>query len=224
MDLTREVMEDLESDIRLKATYLRAGTWGKNRLVFLPALVTLLGLGWAVYSLSHFFTGEAALEWALGLAGGLGVALVGFLVNRMLQKAIDKGNEKYVQDLPVCLARIVVGNEEYHLFHAFFTTGEKRHDAVWMEALAHKIWDVIDYEKEQEEQNEISRIFSEKLLAEEYNEARQLPPEFTDGEPVYQILRIFKKDAIEKIDDRGGYFPVMFRDVLSVITIEEKDI
>ncbi|MDR3072123.1 MAG: hypothetical protein LBU41_01375 [Clostridiales Family XIII bacterium] len=224
MVFTEEAIKRLDQDKKIKLKYVRKGTWGNNSLMYIPPLLTFFGIAWSVFSVTNIINGESPTVWVVNILCAVVLIAVAYLLYRFMQKLVDKRNEKKIESVPVCLARITIGNEDYRVFHAFFTTGQKRYDREWLNQLAEKIWNLEESEPDEEVRETVARIFTPKLLAEEFIDAQQLPLSFTEGEPVWQILRIYGKEELSSIEENGGFFPVLFFNPAAVVSIEESDI
>lgn len=219
--ISPEQLEDFKDDYQKKTKYTKK-VWVAQKIMYIPAIVIFLGIFWMIFSGGSLFRRENMIFWLVNFVIAAAVLLLGIFILRSMSSAMAKKNKGRVMELPVYLGRIVVGNDEFCVYHSIFTTGDRKYDAEWLDALAQKIWD-----KKADEENpdaELDLLFSDKLMEVEPPEAQKLPPEITDGEEVYKKLIPFEKEHMKDVEAYGGFFPILYFDEKTVIPIYHTDL
>lgn len=213
MLLTREVLQKLESNSEIKKKYAGAGSWGQNKIVYLP---TILGVISACAAYFMYDLAKTDSSFNTYLYSCIIVAIVCLVAVIFIQKDAKKKVLENIENIPVCIAKKVYGNDSSELYYGIYTTGDKRHDIDFIETIADKIFN-IDREPDEKLKRKIKSMFGEKLAKPQGAPSVLLPKEITQGENVYQGYFRFAHvgDEMKNIikDNNDKFIVVVFNDI-----------
>jgi hypothetical protein len=190
MIFTSELLNRLEGNAELKKAYAAEGSLGHNRLVILPVVVGFIAafIGYFFYDLGK--TDPAYQTYAIICGVLILICIVAVIVIQANAKKHVLGN---LDDVKVCLAKKIYGNDTTGAYYSIYTTGNKRHDADFIEVIADNIFNIY------EEPDDSVRAEIDKLFREDFEGLHvapvQLPVAFTYGEVVYR--KEFKLSALQ---------------------------
>ncbi|TDQ11424.1 hypothetical protein [Pedobacter metabolipauper] len=181
MIFTEELLIDLEKETELKKRYAVAGSLGQNKLVAIPLVIIALCAFGAYYFYSMSGVDASSRTYLMVCIAIIVISLI--VMIRMFKSSIGESLAR-LDDVPVCLAKQVYGNDQSETYYCIYTTGALRHNADFIEAVADKISN-LEEEPDAEIRKIIDRLFEpsftgDKILAE------LLPLEFTFNEEVYR--------------------------------------
>ncbi len=180
--ITAQMLRDLEQDPAVKKNYAAAGSWGQHKIVFLPVVVLIFS-AFALYFFYDLSKTDSSYSTYTMVCGAL--VLLSIVAIALIQKSAKQQVINNIASVPVCIAKKVYGNDSNGIYYCIYTTGNKRHDLAFIDAIANKIFN-IDHEPEAASyKREIDRIFSVQF-ANTNSAAVPLPTGFTEGEQVYQ--------------------------------------
>lgn len=211
MIITNQTLENLEQDSELKKKYAGAGSWGQNKLVFLP-VVTLIMSAFGLYFFYDLAkTDSSYTTWAIGCGIVLLLSLIAIAV---IQRNAKKQVLANISSVPVCVAKKIYGNDQTGVYYCIYTKGNKRHDISFIDTIADKIYN-IDNEPDPQIKKAITNLFSVKF-ADTNSAAVPLPITFTEGEQVYQ-----KQFSTANLKTEDGKFAVLAFNQTSVPVIKQ---
>jgi hypothetical protein len=216
-----EQLEKLENDYQKKTKYTKK-VWGVKKIMYFPTFTIFIGIFWGVFSGGNLIKQGDMLFWLVNFVIAIVVIVLGVLLMRMMNASMDKKNKDRIESLPVYMGRIVVGNDDYCIYHSIFTKGDRKYDSEWLNTLAQKVWDTQGNKENPNE--EIDLLFSERLTEVEKPEAQKLPLDFTDGVEVYKKLIPFEADQMKSVEEYGGFFPILFFDEKTIIPMYHSDL
>lgn len=190
MIFTNELLNTLERNTQLKEAYATQGSLGQNRLVALPVIVGFIAAfgAYAFYGMSK--TDPGYTNYAIICAAIIAVCIVAVVIIQVRAKKKVTDN---LEDVKMCIAKKVYGNDETEVYYSIYTVGNKRHDTDFIEAVADKIFN-IDDEPDEKIKNKINNLF--RMNFEGMNATPVLLPlAFTYGEEVYK--KEFKFSSID---------------------------
>ncbi|MGO4292457.1 hypothetical protein [Chitinophaga sp. RAB17] len=203
MILTSQALNDLEQNTALKKTYASAGSWGQNKLMFLP-IVILVFSAFALYFFYDLSKRDASYSTYSLVCGAL--ILLSIVAIAVMQNKAKKKILENIVSVPVCIAKKVYGNDDTGVYYCIYTNGSKRHDIAFIEGIADKIFN-IDQEPDAALRKKINNLFEVKL-ANTNAPAVLLPEQFTGGEKVYQ--KQFATTALSHVvAENDGKFAVL---------------
>jgi hypothetical protein len=217
-----EKLKQIEKNPDLKLKYLSLGTWGSNNVMYIPAILIVAAVAWMAMYLYFLVTSMSLNFTLINIGVSLAVIIASYLWFRSIKKKILTKNREHIDEFPVCLAKIVMGNEEERLYYCIYTTGEKRFDTSWLDNIAYKIWHA-DEEPNVQLRNKIDSIFKPTTLATSAKDSTLLPVEFTEGEKVFKKIYSFQPDAMASIQANDRFFPVICFNKISVPVIRKED-
>ena len=191
MLFTTELLNRLEQDTELKKSYAAQGSMGQNRLIALPVILGLFAAfgAYELYDLSK--TDPDYKTYAFICALVVVACLVAVI---FMQKSAKKGVMENLDDVKVCIAKKIAGNDSTEVYYSIYTVGSKRHDAEFIESVAYKIFNVNLVEPDQKLRSKINDLFKPNLEGMNATPVL-LPVAFTLGEEVYK--KEFKFSFIE---------------------------
>jgi hypothetical protein len=202
MIFTNEFLSKLESSTALKKKYAAQGSLGQNRLVALPVVIGFIA-AFGAYTFQDMSKTDPGYHTYLIVC--LVVILLCILAVVMIQANAKKQVLNSLDDVKICLAKKIAGNDATGAYYSIYTVGAKRHDADFVEAVADKILNI------EEEPNGKIRAQIDNLFREDFEGINVtpvlLPVEFTYGEEVYrkefklsQLNIDMKQNVIENND------------------------
>lgn len=203
MILTSQALNDLEQNTAIKKNYAMAGSWGQNKLMFLP-IVILVFSAFSLYFFYDLSKRDATYSTYSLVCGAL--ILVSIVAIALMQRSAKKKILENIASVPVCIAKKVYGNDDTGVYYCIYTNGNKRHDIAFIEAIANKIF-TIDSEPDAQLRKEINKLFEIKL-ANTNGPAVLLPERFTSGEKVYQ-KQFATTNLSQIIAENDGKFAVL---------------
>jgi len=214
MRFTTELLSRLEQNNDLKRSYATMGSMGQNKLVILPVV-----LGFLSAFAAYFFHDLSKTDPAYSTYTMVSVAFIVVCIIAVI--VIQAGAKKKVlqnpDDVKVCLAKKIYGNDQTDVHYGIYTVGDKRHDSNFIENIAEKIFD-IEEEQDPQIKRQIQTLFAPKM--EGVNATPTLLPiDFTEGEKVYQKefnLRYTDDRMKQDIEDSGDKFVVLSFNNISV--------
>ncbi|MBS7566922.1 hypothetical protein KHS38_21130 [Mucilaginibacter sp. Bleaf8] len=215
MIFTSELLQQLEKDGSLKRAYAGEGSLGQNRWIILPMVVGAISAfgAYCFYDMAKTDSSYSPLMWAC--AALLLICLIAVaLIQRGAKKKALAGN---LDNVNVCIAKRIAGNEQAEVYYGIYTTGNKRHDAAFIEAVADKIYHIHD-EQDLAVKRRIAELFSPALMS-TYVAPTLLPVQFTFGENVYhKEFKFTDVDSSMKqyITENDGRFILLSYDNVSV--------
>ena len=206
MIFTKELLSRIEKDNELKKLYAGEGSLGQNKWMALPIVV----MAFCAFAAYYLYTMSSAIESSstyLIICGVIAAACL-FAVIRMRNAAMSTTLTQ-LDDVPVCLAKRIYGNDNTEIYYSIYTTGPQRHEADFIEAIADKIIN-IQNEPDAGIRKTINSLFQpsfngNKVIAE------QLPLAFTFDETVYmkEIKFMHLNGAMKQaIAENNGKFVV----------------
>lgn len=139
MILSSQALNDLEQNTALKKNYATAGSWGQNKLMFLP-IVILVFSAFALYFFYDLSKRDASYATYSMVCGAL---ILGSIVAiALMQKSAKKKILENIASVPVCIAKKVYGNDDTGVYYCIYTPGSKRHDIAFIDAIADKIFNI----------------------------------------------------------------------------------
>ena len=190
MEFTSELLNRLEGDTGLKKAYAAEGSLGKNRLVIAPIVVAFIAAFIAYFFYEMGKTDPKYQTYAIICGVVILICLVAVIVMQAGAKKQVLGN---LEDVMVCVAKKIYGNDTTGSYYSIYTTGSKRHDADFIETIADKIFK-INEERDSSVRAEIDKLFREDFEGINVTPV-QLPAAFTYGEVVYR--REFKLSSLQ---------------------------
>ncbi|MEJ2882247.1 hypothetical protein [Pedobacter sp. GR22-6] len=176
-----ELLKRLESDENLKKAYAGQVSLGQNKLIALPVVIAFFAafVGYYCYDLSK--TDSSFTSYLQICIAIIALCIVAAVMMQAKAKKQVLGN---LSNIKVCLAKKIYGNDQTQIHYCIYTTGKLRHDSVFLEGIADKIFK-IDNEPDQQLQKKINKMFQPRL--EGMSAAPELlPTDFTSGEQVYK--------------------------------------
>lgn len=214
-DLSR--IRAYETDPEIVKKYVRSGAIGQNRLVYLPLIAGMMLV---------FFLGYSAYDGLLptigyGVAGVCAViAVLCFLAVGVIIKKDRQKLSAIINTAPICIAKIIYGNESARTYYAIYTTGEKRHDEAFINVMAEKIKNISSGDPSFSRINSLFKI----KLSQPGIFGEQLPLEFTEGVPVWRrefsLSGLSEKQFAAVREDNGQFYVVAVRDESAKFFIE----
>jgi len=181
MIFTEDTLKKLENNSEIKKKYAGAGSWGQNKIVYLP---TLLGVFSAAGSYFMYELSKMDNSYNIYIYACLVVAVICVVAVVQIQKNAKKKVLASIENVPVCIAKKVYGNDNAEIYYGIYTTGNRRHDIDFIESIADKIFN-IDSEPDGKLKRKIRNMFGEKFASPNALSIL-LPTAFTYGENVYQ--------------------------------------
>ncbi|UIR57539.1 hypothetical protein LZQ00_06890 [Sphingobacterium sp. SRCM116780] len=212
MLFTKDILEKLERNSEIKKKYAVLGSWGQNKVVYLPTILGLFSAA-GIYPIYDLSKTDSSFNTYLYIC--VIVAIICLIAVIFIQKDAKKKVIENIENVPVCIAKKVYGNDNAEIYYGIYTTGNKRHDLDFIESIADKIFN-IDQEQDEKLKRKIKNMFGEKF-AQPNSMSILLPSAFTEGENVYQgqfsFLHFSKevKDIIENNNDK--FIVIAFNDI-----------
>lgn len=176
-----ELLDRLERNEDLKKTYAGQGSFGQNKLIALPIIIGIFAafIAYSMYSLS-----KTDPNYSIYTMISAAIVVICIIAVVIMQSKAKKHVLANLENVKACLGKKIYGNDQSQVYYCIYTLGNKRHDAVFLDSIADKIFN-IDAEPDQQMQSKINKLFRPNL--EEMNAAPALlPVEFTLGEQVYK--------------------------------------
>lgn len=214
-------LKQIEQTPDLKLKYIKA--WGGSNVMYIPVIIMVAAIFW-LFMVIFFLAGDVPVnDFLLYIGIGIVTAVFGFLWFRKCKQGILKKYRDTINDFPVCLAKIVMGNDNQHIYYCIYTTGKHRMDMDWLSTLSDKIWNV-EQEPNSAIRNKIESMFRPTMLATTNHDSILLPVEFTGGEKVYKKILGLPQNYASQIINNGGFIPVIYFNKISVPMIREEDL
>ena len=220
MNLEKLKQIEKNSDIKLK--YLSSGTWGSNKIMYIPAILIAVSVIWFVMYACFLAKMMPKETTIIHLGSSLGVALICIFWFRIISKKIKQRNCERINEFPVCLGKISMGNDQERVYYCIYTTGQKRLDMDWLNHINYKIWHTVE-EPDSKLRDKINLIFVPKVLAATSADSTLLPVKFTEGEEVFMKIFRFQPEKDILVKQNDGFFPIIFFNKISVPVIKEED-
>ncbi|EHQ25058.1 hypothetical protein [Mucilaginibacter paludis] len=203
MIFTAELLNRLEQNEDLKKSYAAQGSTGQNKFVAVPLIIGFIAafLVYAFYGMGKtdpIYTNYAII--------GAGVTLVCIVAVIVIQVNAKKKITENLDNVKVCIAKKIYGNDATQVYYSIYTIGSRRHDTEFIEAIADKIFN-IDGERDEQVKNKINNLFSVNFEGMNATPIL-LPVAFTYGEEVYKqefkfsLLEQLMKDDIAENNDQ----------------------
>lgn len=181
MTFNTQLLERLERNADLKKAYAGQGSFGQNKLIALPIVIAFLA---AFMAYSFYGISKTDSSYSVYVLISVAVIVICIVAVVIMQRKAKKNILANLDDVKVCLAKKIYGNDQTQVYYGIYTLGEKRHDADFIEHIADKIFN-IEAEPDKQIQSKINKLFQPNL--EGMNAAPVLLPiEFTVGEQVYK--------------------------------------
>lgn len=214
--ITTQTLHDLEQNSTLKKNYAAAGSWGQSKIVFLPVVVLIFS-AFALYFFYDLSKTDSSYSTYAMVCGAL--ILISIVAIALIQKSAKQQVINNIASVPVCVAKKIYGNDTNGIYYCIYTTGSKRHDPAFIDAIANKIFNIDQEPEAASYKREIDRLFSVKF-ADTNSVAVLLPTGFTEGEQVYQ--KQFATDTLTAVTkENDGKFAVLAFNGLSVPVLKE---
>lgn len=182
MIFTPELLSQLEQNNELKKSYASQGSFGQNRLIALPVILGFF----AAFGAYEFYDLSKADPDYKTFAIICALVVVACLVAVVfMQKSAKKGVMENLDDVKVCIAKKIAGNDSTEVYYSIYTVGSKRHDTEFIESVAYKIFNADLVENDQKLRAKINDLFKPNLEGMNATPVL-LPVEFTFGEEVYK--------------------------------------
>jgi hypothetical protein len=218
-----EKLKQIEKSPEIKQKYLSTGTWGMNNVMYVPVLLIVASFIWlAMFLYFRADMGMSSQATMINVGVSLAVASIGYLWLRYVKKGLLRKGMVQLDDYPVCLAKIVMGNDDSYLYYCIYTTGAKRFDIDWLNHIYYKIWHTEE-EPNVRLRKKVDDIFKIEMLATVSQNSFLLPEEFTEGEKVYKKFYGFQRDRALSIQQDDGFFPVIYFNPISVPVLQQED-
>ncbi|WP_027385967.1 hypothetical protein [Chryseobacterium gregarium] len=171
----------LETNDDLKKSYADQGSLGYNKLIALPVVVAFIAAFGA-----YFFYDMSKTDPTYNIYFQISTAIIVICVIAavMIQAGVKKNVLGKLDDVKICLAKKIYGNDQTKVYYSLYTTGRMRHDEDFLESMADKIFN-IDAEPDKQLQNKINKMFRPDLEGMNATPIL-LPLAFTNGEKVYK--------------------------------------
>jgi hypothetical protein len=212
MKFTTELLSRLEQNNDLKKSYATMGSLGQNKLIALPVIIGLFS-GFAAYFFNDLSKTDAS--YSAYTIGSIVVVVICIIALFIMQSNAKKTVLENPDNIKICLAKKIYGNDQTDVHYGIYTVGEKRHDPNFIETIAEKIFD-IEEEQDLKIKKQIQTLFTPKMEGSNATPTL-LPLEFTLGEKVYQKefdLKYTDERMKQDIEDSGDKFVVLsFNDV-----------
>jgi hypothetical protein len=216
MKLTSQVLNDFEQNIALKTKYAAAGSWGQRKIVFLPVVVLIFS-AFALYFFYDLSKTDASYSTYSLICGAL--ILIAIVSIALIQRSAKQQVLANIASIPVCVAKKVYGNDENGIYYCIYTTGSKRHDITFIDAIAAKIFNIDNEPDVAPFKREIDNLFRVKF-ASTNGAAVLLPVGFTAGEQVYQ-KQFSTAQLGPALAENDGKFAVLAFNAVSVPVLKE---
>jgi hypothetical protein len=181
MIFTGELLNRLEGNTELKKAHAAEGSLGRNRLVILPVVVGFIAAFVAYFFYDMGKTDPTYRTYAIVCGVLILICLVALIVIQANSKKQVLAN---LNEVTVCVAKKIYGNDRTGSYYSIYTTGNKRHDADFIEVIADKIFK-INEEPDSSIRAEIDKLFREDFEGTHVAPV-QLPIAFTYGEAVFR--------------------------------------
>lgn len=205
MDTTQ--LSKLEHDSTIIKKYIKSSAFGKNKIVYLPLVI---GIGLLCFLALAIFGGLIETI-GIGVITVLSaIAVICFVMVAVINRSAHKKLSQETKIAPVCIAKKVYGNDKQHVYYCIYSTGEKRHECSFIDAITAKIF-AIPTNTDDKIEKEILDFFRPDFIKPgEF--AKKLPLAFTDGVEVWRrqfALGTLPKNAQRQIEENGGEFCVV---------------
>lgn len=138
------------------------------------------------------------------------IVVVCFILVAVINRSAGKKLSQETQMAPVCIAKKVYGNDMQNIYYCIYSTGEKRHDGVFIDTIAEKIFAIPGNTDDKIERDLLELFKIDFANPGEF--AKKLPLAFTNGVEVWRrqfALGAFSKDAQRQIEGNAGQFAVV---------------
>jgi hypothetical protein len=218
MIFTSELLSKLERDPKLKKAYATQGSMGQNRLVALPVIVAFIAAFGAYTFYGMAKTDPAYNTYTIICGFIITLCIAAVIIIQINAKKKILGN---LDEVKVCLAKTIYGNDATGAYYCIYTPGSKRHDADFIETIADSIINIGE-EPDDKIRAKIDQLFRQDFEGVNVTPAL-LPVEFTDGEEVYRKefkLLSLETDMKQNLIENDDKFVVLSYNNRSVIPVK----
>lgn len=196
-----------ENNPEIIQKYINSSAFGTNKIVYLPLIV---GIGLAMFLGFMYFDG-LIVELGNSLAIVLAVlTIICFVCVFLINSAAKKKLSAETKFAPISIAKKIYGNDSQNLYYCIYAEGDKRHDQVFIERIAEKIFAIPNNTSDATEK-EVNKLFRQDL-ANPNEFGKTLPAAFTEGVRVWRKqfgLSALEKSKQQKIEDNNQEFLVV---------------
>jgi hypothetical protein len=200
-------LSKFEHDSTIIEKYVKSSAFGRNKVVYLPFVI---GIGLLCFLALAIFGGLIETI-GIGVITVLSaIVVVCFILVAVINRSAGKKLSQETQMAPVCIAKKVYGNDRQNIYYCIYSTGEKRHDGVFIDTIAKKIFAIPGNTNDKTERDLLELFKIDFANPGEF--AKKLPLAFTNGVEVWRrqfALGALSKEAQRQIEGNAGQFAVV---------------
>ena len=203
-------LSKFEHDSTIIEKYVKSSAFGKNKTVYVPLVI---GIGLFCFLVLAIFGGLIETI-GIGVITVLSaIVIVCFILVAVINRSARKKLAQETQTAPVCIAKKIYGNDVQNIYYCIYSTGEKRHDNVFIDTIAEKIFAIPANTNDKTDRALLELFKIEFANPGEF--AKKLPLVFTNGVDIWRrqfALSTLPKAAQRQIEGNDGKFAVVVID------------